>query len=92
MIKWWEERYKHLKIYSVLPWTGEQCTTTVKTAIQEAFPFEISGKNWIPDTTQAPGGLLQDLKLFISTSKQHLNQMAKNTLIKKEAIDYPSKP
>ncbi|QDP85764.1 hypothetical protein FNJ88_09465 [Chryseobacterium sp. SNU WT5] len=41
MLNWWEERYKHLKIYSVFPWTGEQCTTAVKTAIQEAFPFRI---------------------------------------------------
>ncbi len=33
MKKWWENRYQHLKIYSVEPWTGEQCTTTVKQAL-----------------------------------------------------------
>lgn len=61
MIKWWEERYKHLKIYSVFPWTGEQCTTTVKTAIQEAFPW-YSKVNYIADETQKPSGLLFELK------------------------------
>jgi hypothetical protein len=55
MIKWWEERYKHLKIYSVYPWTGEQCTTTVKAAIQEGYPL-IYGKviNRLPNDTQRP--------------------------------------
>lgn len=96
MIEWWKERYKHLKIYSVFPWTGEQCTTTVKTAIQQAFPFEVTkllgGKNWLPDITQAPEGLLEDLKTFVSTSKQHYEQISIHNIIKSEAIDYPSKP
>lgn len=95
MIKWWEERYKHLKVYSVWPWTGEQCTTTVKTAIQEAFPFDITKllmSNHIPDTTQMPSGLLKDLKSYISTSKQHNKQLAKQIIIKNEATDYPKKP
>lgn len=54
MTLWWEERYKHLKVYSVFPWTGEQCTTTVKAAIQEAFPFKRieSNINYISDDTQ----------------------------------------
>lgn len=88
MLKWWEERYKHLKIYSAYPWRGEQCTTTVKTAIQEAFPFNIIRGNNIPDTTQKPSGLLQDLRAFTSTSKEHLGQLAKVSVIKKEAIDF----
>lgn len=93
MIDWWENRYKHLKVYSVLPWTGEQCTTTVKTAIQEAFPFNL-GKmvNRIPDITQKPSGLLADLKAFVSTSKDRKGQAAKNTIIKHEAADYPKTP
>lgn len=95
MVKWQEERYQHLKIYSVKPWTGEQCTTAVKSAIQEAFPLEITkiiGGNWIPDSTQMPSGLLEDLKTFISTSKQNYGQTSIHKIIKKEAIDYPSKP
>jgi hypothetical protein len=88
MIKWWEERYKHLKVYSVKPWTGEQCTTTVKTAIQQAFPFKIGGKNWIPDATQTPKGLLEDLKPFMSTSKQHKDMPVKDEIIKKESQDF----
>lgn len=92
MIIWWEERYKHLKVYSVFPWTGEQCTTAVKTAIQQAFPFKITqllgGKNWIPDTTQAPAGLLEDLKSFVSTSKKHASALAKNKIIKEESKDF----
>lgn len=89
MVKWWEERYKHLKIYSVYPWTGEQCTTTVKTAIQEAYPF-ILGKNInkISDETQKPSGLLFELKKFISSSKQHFNIPAKEIIIKNESIDF----
>jgi len=91
MIKWWEERYKHLKVYSVKPWAGEQCTTTVKTAIQQAFPFQITKpimNNYIPDTTQTPKGLLEDLQAFFSTSKQHKDQHAAITVIKEEAIDF----
>ena len=91
MIKWWEERYKHLKVYSVLPWTGEQCTTTVKLAIHEAFPY-IGLKNTLAKATQRPAGLLSDLKKFISTSKEHSGKLAKQTIIKQEAIDYPKKP
>lgn len=88
MLKWWEERYKHLKIYSAYPWRGEQCTTTVKTAIQEAFPFNLMRGNNIPDTTQKPSGLLEDLRAFISTSKEHSGQLAKVSVIKQEAIDF----
>lgn len=88
MIQWWEEHYKHLKVYSVKPWTGEQCTTTVKSAIQEAFPFKVGGNNWIPDATQTPEGLLEDLKAFVSTSKQHFGQLATITVIKNEALDW----
>src|SRR6218665_836812 len=86
MINWWEERYKHLKRYSVFPCKGEQCTTTVKSAIQMAFPSFFT--NWIPDTTQKPQGLLEDLQSFTSTSKEHEGQLVKITVIKAEAIDY----
>jgi hypothetical protein len=87
MLKWWENRYRHLKIYSVYPWKGEQCTTTVKTAIQEAFPF-YKGINWIGDIIQAPDGLLNQLESFISTSRQHKNEKVKITKIKEEASDW----
>ncbi|MCS3532770.1 hypothetical protein [Chryseobacterium sp. JUb7] len=91
MIKWWEERYKHLKVYSVYPWTGEQCTTAVKAAIQEAFPFGVTKPlgNFIPDTTQMPSGLLEDLRSFKSTSKQHNEQLAKQIIIKPESKNFP---
>jgi len=87
MINWWEERYDHLKIYSVFPWTGEQCTTTVKTAIKEAFPT-FWGVNGMPTTTQRPDGLLQDLQSFTSTSKEHSGQLAQITVIKAESVDF----
>lgn len=87
MLKWWENRYKYLKLYSVYPWKGEQCTTTVKTAIQEAFPV-YKGINWIGDIIQAPDGLLGQLESFISTSRQHKNERVKITKIKEEASDW----
>lgn len=87
MLKWWENRYKYLKLYSVYPWKGEQCTTTVKTAIQEAFPV-YKGINWIGDIIQAPDGLLNQLESFISTSRQHKNERVKITKIKEEANDW----
>lgn len=91
MIEWWEERYSHLKVYSVWPWKGEQCTTTVKTAIQQAFPFEMTKpfNNFIPDTTQMPSGLLEDLRSFSSTSKQHNRQLAIQNIIKNESTNFP---
>ncbi|RYD96846.1 MAG: hypothetical protein EOP54_12660 [Sphingobacteriales bacterium] len=93
MISWWEERYKHLKVYSVYPWTGEQCTTTVKTAIQQAFPLEFLGnsKNYISDDTQKPSGLLAELKKFVGTSKEHYNEPATGIIIKNEAVDFKPK-
>jgi hypothetical protein len=88
MILWWEERYLHLKVYSVYPWTGEQCTTTVKTAIHQVFDPMSSIKNIIPIGTQRPAGLLFDLGFFSSTSKQHFNESAIKTIIKNEATDF----
>ena len=83
MIEWWKDRYKHLKIYSVKPWKGEQCTTTVKEALAYG---EITDIDW---NTLTPDGILKDLDTEIkSTSFQHKNKPAKVTLIKKEAIDW----
>ncbi len=80
MIEWWEDRYKHLKIYSVKPWTGEQCTTTVKEALAYGGIDDI---DW---NTLTPDDILEDLKTEIkSTSHQHKDKKAKVTLIKKEA-------
>ncbi|WP_136667924.1 hypothetical protein [Flavobacterium sp. H122] len=92
MILWWEERYRHLKVYSVFPWTVEQCTTTVKSAIQEAFSFKIIGNNinYISDDTQKPSGLLSELTKFISTSKVHFGEKAKITILKQEDINWPN--
>ncbi len=93
MLKWWEERYKHLKVYSVFPWTGEQCTTAVKTAIQEGYPFHLGKEiNRISDETQRPSGLLSELKKFISSSKQHFNEPATNTIIKPEEKTFVPSP
>ena len=61
--------------------------TTVKTAIQEAFPFH-KEINWIGDIIQAPDGLLNQLESFISTSRQHKNERVKITKIKEEANDW----
>jgi hypothetical protein len=91
MIKWWEQRYKNLKLYSVYPWKGEQCTTAVKIAIHQAFPID-GVRNTIAIGTQRPDGLLFDLGFLSSSSKQHYNQDSKNTVIKQEAPDYPKKP
>lgn len=93
MLKWWEERYKHLKIYSVFPWTGEQCTTAVKTAIQDGYPFKF-GKviNQISDDTQRPAGLLSELKKFVSSSKQHFNNPANNIILKPEEKTFVPSP
>ncbi len=90
MLAWWEERYKHLKVYSVYPWTGEQCTTAVKLSIQEAFPpiLSFKGKNITAVATQRPGGLLMDLENFVSTSKKKSNILAIKSIIKTEATDF----
>lgn len=83
MIAWWETRYKHLKVYSVEPWKGEQCTTTVKEALSYG---EINDIDW---NTLTPDGILEDFKTEIkSTSIQHIDKPAKVTLIKKEEIDW----
>lgn len=81
MVKWWEERYQHLKIYSVWPWKGEQCTTAVKTALQE-------GGIYMPDETQKPSGILFDLKNVFSTSKDHFLEPSKEVIIKHESVDW----
>lgn len=83
MLEWWEDRYKHLKIYSVKPWVGEQCTTTVKEALAYGGIDDI---DW---NTLTPEGMLEDLKTEIkSTSIQHKDQKATVELIKKEAKNW----
>ncbi|WP_419782725.1 hypothetical protein [Malaciobacter marinus] len=83
ILEWWKDRYKHLKIYSIKPWTGEQCTTTVKKALA------YGGINNIDWDTLTPDGILEDLQTEIkSTSFQHKNEKAIITLIKKEAEDW----
>ncbi|MBN2486492.1 MAG: hypothetical protein JXB34_11015 [Bacteroidales bacterium] len=82
MKDWWENRYAHLKAYSVYPWTGEQCTTTVKTALQ-------AGGIFIPDATQKPSGILSDIEIGVrSTTAKHLNEKPTITTIKPESIDW----
>ncbi len=89
MLNWWKTRYKNLKAYSTMPWTGEQCTTTVKTAIQQAYPFNL-GKviNRISDDTQMPSGLLLELRKFISSSKQNFGKPSQITIIKNESVNF----
>ncbi len=83
MLEWWENRYKHLKVYSVKPWIGEQCTTAVKEALAYGGIDDI---DW---NTLTPDGILEDLKTEIkSTSTQHKDQKAKISIIKKEAKDW----
>lgn len=82
MLDWWENRYDKLEIYSVYPWTGEQCTTTVKTALQE-------GGIPIPDVTQKPVGILSDFKnLVLNSSVKHRGEKATITVIKPESSDW----
>ena len=81
MKAWWVNRYEHLKVYSVKPWTGEQCTTATKQALRQ-------GGILIPLVTQTPDGILEDLKSIISTSYKHQGEQAIVTLIKKEASDW----
>lgn len=84
MLNWWNNRYDHLKVYSAFPWTGEQCTTTVKSALQ-------AGGINIPDETQKPSGILQDFKtLTLRTSFKHKYEIPKITIIKKESTDWPT--
>ena len=64
MIDWWENRYNHLKLYSVRPWDGQQCTTTTKKALQ-------TGGILIPTETLKPVGILNDLKMVLSTSTKN---------------------
>jgi len=79
MLEWWENRYQHLKVYSVKPWTGEQCTTTVKEALSYGGIDEV---DW---STLTPYGILEDLKTEIkSTSLKHKNKPSKITVIKEE--------
>lgn len=79
IIDWWETRYDHPKAYSVFPWTGEQCTTTVKSALQ-------AGGINIPDMTQKPVGILEDFKILIrSTSLRHKGKKAIIKIIKPES-------
>ena len=84
MIDWWENKYKKLNIYSVRPYTGEQCTTTVIKALKAG---EI---NVIDFDTLTPQGILEDLKEEVkSTSRQHKGEKVTLKIIKKEAIDWP---
>lgn len=87
MIKWWKERYHHLKRYSVFPWTGEQCTTTVKTALQ-------AGGINIPEMTQKPSGILNDLKKIVkSSSTKHYGKKTNIKIIKPESKSWkPTNP
>ena len=61
--------------------------TTLKIAIQEAFPF-YKGINSIGNIIQAPDGLLNQFESFISTPRQHKNERVKITKIKEEANDW----
>lgn len=81
MITWCEDRYKHLKVYSVWPWKGEQCTTAVKSSLQE-------GGFFIPDETQKPSGILADLKNIFSITKKHHLEPATEIIIKPGSSDW----
>jgi len=81
MLAWWEERYKHLKVYSIWPWKGEQCTTAVKSSLQ-------AGGFFIPDETQKPIGLLHDMKFVRSSTREHRLQLATESIIKKQSNDW----
>ena len=87
MINWWKDRYDHLKAYSVYPWTGEQCTTTVKSALQ-------AGGILIPEITQKPIGMLNDMKYVVrSTSRKHFDEHATVIIIKPESSTWkPTNP
>lgn len=63
---WWQERYKDLETYSVYPWLGEQCTTTVRISLEKA--------NVIPfSATQTPKDFLYFLKTY---AKHHADMIA----------------
>lgn len=82
MIDWWENRYYHPKAYSIFPWTGEQCTTTVKSALQ-------SGNINIPDMTQKPVGILHDFQsIILSTSIRQKGKKPNISMIKPESVDF----
>ncbi|MCP4971781.1 MAG: hypothetical protein GY932_14450, partial [Arcobacter sp.] len=79
MIKWWKDKYNKLGIYSIRPYTGEQCTTTVISSLKAG------GINNIDFNTLTPQVILEDLKTEIkSTSIQSKDKKAVVKLIKKE--------
>ncbi|MCP4970056.1 MAG: hypothetical protein GY932_05605, partial [Arcobacter sp.] len=79
IITWWENKYRKLGVYSIRPYTGEQCTTTVIDSLKAG------GINDIDFSTLTPQGILEDLKTEVkSTSKQKKGNKAKITLIKNE--------
>lgn len=75
--------------YSVWILLRKQCTTAVKTAIQEAYPFRFGENiNRIQDDTQKPSGLLAELRKFKSSSKQNFGKQVKIKVIKNEATNF----
>ncbi len=82
--KWWVNRYNNLGTYSVIPFIGEQCTSTVRISIEEntnvfdLFPEnDLVNINTITSTTQSPQGFL-DLLL---SSGRHTNGKKKGKLL-----------
>lgn len=55
--KWWVNRYANLGTYSVIPFIGEQCTTTVRISLEEST--SIFSFFTISSTTQTPEGLME---------------------------------
>ncbi len=76
--KWWLDRYKNLGVYACLPWSGEQCITTVRISLEKAGVIPASN-------VQTPDGFLKHMKLFsTNTAGPNKYKAAKVTQIQWE--------
>lgn len=79
--KWWENKYKNMGHYSILPFLGSQCTTTVRQSIESGT--RVFGRS-ITKFTQSPNGF-KDLLLKKGKHTSGIKKGTKLTIID----DYP---
>lgn len=76
--KWWKDRYNNIGKYACIPWSGEQCTTTVRISLEKAGVLK-------PSLVQTPGGFLDYLKIWaFNTAGPKISKAAKVTQIQWE--------
>lgn len=76
--KWWKDRYNNFGKYACIPWSGDQCTTTVRISLEKAGVLK-------PSLVQTPGGFLDYLKIWaFNTAGPEKGRKAKVTQIQWE--------